>query len=198
YELVDRHFDWDQKPKAATEKECNAYLLDRALKSQALVSLASICHLEPKKKIEIQKLIDNEVKSKNLIEVQIENGADTKKKLWMKPDRLDRQIEIDTDQVHILSPFDPLIIQRKRLNHFFDYDHKFEAYIPKEKRIYGYFALPVMIGNKIVAAIDLKTDRPNNKLLIQKWTWIGKEKSIEKKKLIEQELSRFEKFQLRK
>ncbi|MBC7464351.1 MAG: winged helix DNA-binding domain-containing protein, partial [Bdellovibrio sp.] len=33
YELVDRHFDWDQKPKAATEKECNAYLLDRALKS---------------------------------------------------------------------------------------------------------------------------------------------------------------------
>jgi uncharacterized protein YcaQ len=37
------------------------------------------------------------------------------------------------ERVHILSPFDPLIIQRKRLKSFFDYDHRFEAYMPKEK-----------------------------------------------------------------
>ena len=44
--------------------------------------------------------------------------------------------------VHVLSPFDPLIIQRKRLKMFFGYDHRFEAYVPKEKRVLGYFALP--------------------------------------------------------
>jgi uncharacterized protein YcaQ len=44
--------------------------------------------------------------------------------------------------VHILSPFDPLIIQRKRTELFFDYGHRFEAYVPKEKRLFGYFALP--------------------------------------------------------
>ena len=76
--------------------------------------------------------------------------------------------------VHILSPFDPLIIQRKRTELFFDYGHRFEAYVPKEKRLFGYFALPVLVGDDIVAAIDLKTDRKNRKLLMQKWSWVGK------------------------
>ena len=76
--------------------------------------------------------------------------------------------------VHILSPFDPLIIQRKRTELFFDYGHRFEAYVPKEKRVFGYFALPVLVGEDIVAAIDLKTDRQNRKLLMQKWSWVGK------------------------
>jgi uncharacterized protein YcaQ len=50
--------------------------------------------------------------------------------------------------VHILSPFDPLIIQRKRTELFFDYGHRFEAYVPKEKRLFGYFALPVLVGRR--------------------------------------------------
>ena len=77
------------------------------------------------------------------------------------------------DLVHILSPFDPLVIQRKRLQLFFGYEHRFEAYVPKEKRVFGYFALPVLVGDDIVAAIDLKTDREQRKLLMQQWTWVG-------------------------
>ena len=46
--------------------------------------------------------------------------------------------------------------------------------MPKEKRLFGYFALPVLVGEDIVAAIDLKTDRKNKKLLMQKWNWVGK------------------------
>ena len=76
--------------------------------------------------------------------------------------------------MHILSPFDPLVIQRKRLQLFFDYDHRFEAYLPKEKRVFGYLALPVLVGEDVVAAIDLKTDRANRKLQIQQWTWVGR------------------------
>ena len=67
-----------------------------------------------------------------------------------------------------------LIIQRKRTELFFGYGHRFEAYVPKEKRLFGYFALPVLVGEDIVAAIDLKTDRQNKKLLMQKWSWVGK------------------------
>ena len=101
------------------------------------------------------------------------------------------------ETVHILSPFDPLIIQRKRLKLFFDYDHRFEAYVPKEKRLFGYFALPVLVGDEIVAAIDLKADRENEALLIQKWTWMGKGLAKSHKALIESELHRFEQFQLK-
>ena len=104
--------------------------------------------------------------------------------------------------VHILSPFDPLIIQRKRTELFFGYGHKFEAYVPKEKRQFGYFALPVLVGDDIVAALDLKTDRQNKKLLMQKWSWVGPGKAAkgearkDLKRRIEEELDRFERFQL--
>jgi uncharacterized protein len=53
----------------------------------------------------------------------------------------------------------PLIIQRKRTELIFGYGHRFEAYVPKQKRLFGYFALPVLVGDDIVAALDLKTDR---------------------------------------
>lgn len=97
---------------------------------------------------------------------------------------------------HILSPFDPLVIQRRRLKLFFAYDHVFEAYVPKEKRRYGYFTLPVLVGDEIVAAMDLKTDRAAGKMLIQAWHWVGKGNAGEHKAMIEAELARFERFQL--
>jgi uncharacterized protein len=102
--------------------------------------------------------------------------------------------------VHILSPFDPLIIQRKRTHLFFDYEHRFEAYVPKHKRRFGYFALPVLVGDAIVAALDLKTDRKQRKLLVQSWSWVGRGAARGSRKhlkpRIEEELHRFELFQL--
>jgi len=79
---------------------------------------------------------------------------------------------------------------------FFGYEHRFEAYVPKEKRVFGYFACPVLVGDEVVAAIDLKTDREREKLLIQQWTWVGKGSARAHKRKIEAALERFERFQL--
>lgn len=196
YELIDRHFCWEKRPKAATQAEVLAYRLDRALRAQELVSLDSICHLRPNTKPATLAILDKRVKRGELIEVSL--GASAGQHHWMRPEGLSMRPEINDERVHILSPFDPLIIQRKRLQSFFDYEHRFEAYIPKEKRVFGYFALPVLIGDRIVAVLDLKTDREKSELLIQQWTWLGKEKSKANKELIEAELGRFEKFQLSK
>ena len=193
YELTKRHFNWEKAPKAVSESVFINYILDRSLRSQGFVSIESSSHLEKLPfKQRMQKAIDERVKSNKLIEIEFEGL--TKVKHWIQPETLDSKIE--TSQLaHILSPFDPLIIQRKRLKMFFDYDHVFEAYIPSEKRKYGYFGLPVLIKNEIIAVLDLKTDRQNQELLIQKWTWLKKFKSAENKKRIEGELGRFEKFQ---
>ena len=86
---------------------------------------------------------------------------------WVAPEMLEGAPTTGGPLVHILSPFDPLIIQRKRTHLFFDYQHLFEAYLPAEKRQLGYFALPILIGDRIVGAIDLKTDRAARKLLVQ-------------------------------
>jgi uncharacterized protein len=194
YELTDRHFDWDKRSKPASERQIVEYLLDRALRAQGLVSLDSVCYLDAKRKAAIRVLIDRRVRRKELVQVKLE-GAE-KAEHWVRPEALDIDIAPAEEPVHILSPFDPLIIQRKRLQQIFGYQHRFEAYVPKEKRVLGYFALPVLVGDTIVSAIDLKTDRTKRKLQIQKWTWIDGASSRLHKRLIEQELHRFERFQL--
>jgi uncharacterized protein len=198
YELMPRHFGWDKPPKAASVAEATSYLLDRALRAQGVVSLDSICHLDAPSKMAIRRLIEQRVRRHELVPVALDGAG--KQQHWTPPQALEAARGDDSELVHILSPFDPLIIQRKRTHLFFDYEHRFEAYVPKHKRLFGYFALPVLVGSDIVAAIDLKTDRPNKKLLMQKWNWVGRgaARAARKdlKRRIEKELDRFERFQL--
>ena len=197
YELMDRHFGWDKPPKPASLREITAYVLDRALRAQGVVSLDSICHLDAPSKKAVRRLIEARVRRKALIPVALEGAG--KQEHWAQPEALEIAGRAPAERVHILSPFDPLIIQRKRTRLIFGYEHLFEAYVPKEKRRYGYFALPVLVGDEIVAAVDLKTDRQKQKLLLQKWNWVGAAARGPRKELkhrIEEELHRFERFQL--
>jgi uncharacterized protein len=194
YELMTRHFGWDRLPKAASEPEILNYLLDRALRSQGVVSLDSVCYLDPRRKPAMRRLIETRMHRKELVAVALE-GAGTLSH-WLRPQTLEATDHGTEETVHILSPFDPLINQRNRLHLFFDYEHRFEAYVPKEKRRFGYFALPVLIGDEIVALLDLKTDRARQKLLLQQWTWLGKTSRRSHKRRIEEALHRFERFQL--
>jgi uncharacterized protein YcaQ len=193
YELTTRHFGIEKLPKAASESERMGYLLDRALRAQGVVSLDSICHLDAPSKAAIRKVIGKRMHRKTLVPVVIEGS---RHEHWVAPELLDAALPPVDDIVHILNPFDPLVIQRKRLNLIFGYDHRFEAYVPKEKRVYGYFSQPVLVGDEIVAVLDLKTDREKRKLLMQKWTWLRKGGRAELKRRIEAELGRFEAFQL--
>lgn len=200
YELMTRHFGWDRPPRPASTVEVAAYMLDRSLRAQGVVSLDSICHLDAPSKAAVRRVIEARVRRKELLPVALQGAG--KQEHWVRPEVLEAGGEAASPLVHILSPFDPLIIQRKRTELIFGYGHKFEAYVPKQKRVFGYFALPVLVDDEIVAALDLKTDRQNRKLLMQKWNWVGAGKAAkgdarkELKRRIEEELDRFEKFQL--
>ena len=193
YELLDRHFGWEKRPAPASERQVATYKLDRALRAQGLVSLDSVCHLDAPSKQAVAELIAARVKRKELVPVAIE-GVSTPH--WARPEVLEPGSPPDESLVHILSPFDPLIIQRKRLKAIFGYDHVFEAYLPKEKRVFGYFGLPVLAGDRVVAVADLKTDRAERKLLVQQWTWLEPGPSPELKRQVDEEMGRFERFQL--
>ena len=202
YELTARHFGWDvppnKPPKPASAREIHAYLLDRALRAQGIVSLDSICHLDAPSKAAVRRLIESRMRAGALLPVALEGAG--KQEHWAAPETLETAGDRASELVHILSPFDPLMIQRKRTELFFGYGHRFEAYVPKAKRLFGYFALPVLVDDDIVAAIDLKTDRKAGELLVQKWSWVGNAAGRggrkELKRRIEQELHRFERFQL--
>ena len=197
YDLMDRHFGWDRFPRAASAREITGYLLDRGLRAQGVVSLDSLCHLDAPSKKGVRRLIEARVRRRELVPVALEGAG--KQEHWAEPATLEAIGKGEGERVHILSPFDPLMIQRKRTKLIFGYEHFFEAYVPKEKRRFGYFALPVLVGDAITAALDLKTDRQNRKLLLQKWNWVGSSAKGPRKELkrkIEEELHRFERFQL--
>jgi uncharacterized protein YcaQ len=60
--------------------------------------------------------------------------------------------------VTLLSPFDSLIWDRKRTRRMFGFDHSLEAYVPKPKRIHGYYTMPLLAGGKLVGRVDPARD----------------------------------------
>src|SRR6185295_16289408 len=110
---------WDKPPRPASVAETIAYRLDRALRSQGVVSLDSICHLDAPSKPAVRRMIEARVRKNELLRVALD-GAD-KQEHWVRPEVLENAGEGAGSQVHILSPFDPLIIQRKRTELFFGY-----------------------------------------------------------------------------
>ncbi|WP_323845826.1 winged helix-turn-helix domain-containing protein [Microbulbifer magnicolonia] len=74
-------------------------------------------------------------------------------------------------RVRLLSPFDPLVLQRKRLQRLFDFDYQLECYLPAHKRRYGYFCLPILYGERFVGVADLKADREGGVLRIEALHW---------------------------
>ena len=87
YELMTRHFGWDKLPKPASAKEITAYLLDRALRSQGVVSLDSICHLDAPSKTAVAGLIASRVRRGELVPVAIEGAG--KQEHWATPAALE-------------------------------------------------------------------------------------------------------------
>jgi uncharacterized protein YcaQ len=83
---------------------------------------------------------------------------------WIRPDDLGLAARLDRtrprrDRGVLLSPFDPVLWDRKRVAMLFDFDQVLEIYKPAKDRIYGYYCLPVLAGDRLVARVDLKADR---------------------------------------
>ncbi|MBA3649093.1 MAG: winged helix-turn-helix domain-containing protein [Chitinophagales bacterium] len=165
YDLTERVLPVETDLKFPSKNEYAEYLISSAIRANGIVTEREITYLRPGWKTEVGKAIRRLLKQNIITKVIVENNDSS---IFFKS--MQHQIDVSgafKNSIHILSPFDNLLIQRKRTQQLFQFEYIIECYVPENKRKYGYFILPVIYEDKFIARLDAKADRDDEILLIR-------------------------------
>ena len=156
YELTERFLPDSIDTSYPTMAELADYCIDWTLDAHGFATPTTMTYGQRDREL-------NQVVKDHLIERAADGRLVSFKlgnvKAWVRPADLDRSVRIPSDQCHILSPFDNLVIQRDRCNAIFDFDYTIECYVPEAKRQFGYYVLPIVLGDKLIGRMDCKAHR---------------------------------------
>jgi len=182
--------------KSVPHEKARQELLGHAAKLMGVGTIKDIANVYCEYPSEIKQVL-NQLLEKGVVQEITVDGW--KEKAYIHKDYLNFDIKsVKPKLTTVLSPFDPLTWQRERALRLFGFDYKIEIYTPEPKRIYGYYTLPTLHKDKLVARIDLKSDRQNKALLVQS-AWLEKtlaaDESLKYAKAIRKHLEDVRKWQ---
>ncbi|MEO0944020.1 MAG: crosslink repair DNA glycosylase YcaQ family protein [Pseudomonadota bacterium] len=94
-----------------------------------------------------------------IVDVDVPQADGSHRVSFAYPAALEETPPAPTNRLRILSPFDPAIRDRKRLERLFGYHYRIEVFVPEAKRQYGYYVFPVLEGDRMIGRIDMKADK---------------------------------------
>ena len=160
YDVPERIIDEPHFSRQLTRDEAQRALLDIAAKSHGvgtLRDLADYFRMSPK---DAAPRIAELVEQGDVAEVEVEGWQETG--YLHRSARVPKRIQCSS----LLSPFDPVVWFRPRAERLFDFHYRIEIYVPASKRKWGYYVLPYLLNDRIVARVDLKAERKTGQLLV--------------------------------
>ncbi len=165
YDLTERILPPSVDTSMPTEKEAAEHLILKTIQANGFAEEKIISYLRSHAKEPVKKALTQLLKNGMLQEIKVENN---KELYYTTAEQLKQLNKIKSvSSIHLLSPFDNAVIQRKRVNALFDFDYMIECYVPEAKRKYGYFCLPVLYNGRFVARFDPKADRASKTFYIK-------------------------------
>ncbi|WP_163392902.1 winged helix-turn-helix domain-containing protein [Enterovibrio norvegicus] len=162
YDLTERVLPEGIDTSWPDDEEYALFLITRFLEANGLGNAIEMSYLLKNTKPLITSVLKDMVASGDILEVAISDAVYFA--LPQSLSLLDKPLA--KRKAKILSPFDNLLIQRKRAQFFFDFDYLIECYVPEAKRQFGYFSLPVLWNGDLVARMDCKVDKASSTLLV--------------------------------
>ncbi len=163
YDLTERVLPESVDTRMPNQEEYARHLIHAYLKTNGLGQVAEFGYLRKGIRPTIQIAVDEMLEQGELQLVKVKGEP------WlMLPEAINLlEKSLTRSKAKILSPFDNMVIQRKRMRQLFDFDYLIECYVPGPKRQYGYFCLPVVWQGQIVARMDCKAHRDKGVLEVR-------------------------------
>ncbi|CAL9521043.1 hypothetical protein SUDANB32_03827 [Streptomyces sp. enrichment culture] len=146
YDLAERAVPAALLAEEPSDEECLRRLVGLAGRALGVGTRADIADYHRLK----GEQVDAVIADSGLVPVTVEGWS---KPAWADPEALATPPR-GRHRTTLLSPFDSLIWERARTERIFGFTHRLEAYVPKPKRIHGYFAMPVLAGGRLVGRVD--------------------------------------------
>jgi uncharacterized protein YcaQ len=192
YDITERILPEGTDTTEPTEEEYSEHLLLSNISNYGLSTIEEASYLKGINKKTFTAVTNKLAEENKILNIKIK-GSDNK----YYTSKMNLKILSGNNSdglIHILSPFDNLIIQRKRLKQLFGFDYFLECYLPEAKRKYGYFSMPVLFGDKFIGTIDAKADRKNKEFIIKNRNTETPNKKSEK--LLSDKIKQFSDFTL--
>lgn len=147
-------------------REAHKRLVEHAARAHGVGTTSDLTDYFRLKKVDVAGVLRELADEGVVQEVTVKGweGKGRKEQAWLHRDaRIPRRIEATA----LLSPFDPVVWRRERAERMFDFHYRIEIYTPAPKRIFGYYSLPILLDDRVVGRVDLKSDRQAGVLRVQ-------------------------------